>query len=49
MNILFPRFPIYLTGEERIAFVELPKGWSQADIRKIIKVMAVMFETEEKE
>lgn len=37
------RFPIPLVGEGKSATVELPKGWTQADVRKMIHVIEAMF------
>ena len=37
------RFPILLAGEGKSAVIELPKGWTPADVRKMIHVIEAMF------
>ncbi len=37
------RFPIPLVGEGKSATIELPKGWTTADVRKMIHVIDAMF------
>lgn len=37
------RFPIPLASEGKSAMIELPKGWTTADVRKMIHVIEAMF------
>lgn len=37
------RFPIPLAGEGKSAMIELPKGWTPDDVRKMIYVIKAMF------
>lgn len=38
----FFRFKIPLL-EGRVCYVELPEGWTQGDVKKLVKVVGVMF------